>query len=179
MASGILKAPFRRLRRAWVRCRAGGGDWRRFASLVLRLCCTAFVALQAAGAGACELRPMADCRQAVLAGIDLRRRNLRGIDFGGADLSDADLGDADLTGARLEGTDLRGARLERAQLGYVILDGADLTGARLRARDLLATTTLSGTRMPDGSRCADPSVGLCAGRSRSAFRPARRKADSG
>jgi len=159
-----------RFARAWRRMRAGGGGWPAFWHSLLPLF---LLAILATAAAACDVRPMGACQGAQLSGIDLRGRNLRGIDLTGADLRDAELDGADLTGAILRNADARRAGLVRAWLGHVILDGADLGGARLRRRDVAPTTSLSGTRMPDGTTCPDPSIGTC-GDGAGMFRPMRR-----
>lgn len=101
----------------------------------------------------CVFRPGSDCSGRYLAGLDLRRQNLRGMNFAGANLQDSDFRGADLGGVNFEGANLRRAVFSGAYLGATVFDNADLLGAYLRERDIMPTTSLLGTVMPNGTVC--------------------------
>lgn len=108
--------------------------------------------------------------EANLANSNLRNAELSRTNFERADLVSADLSYANLEAANLRGANLRGAHLKGAALAR-----SDLTGADLRDADLsfavLSGAVLDGARldgarlsrstMPDGTLCAEVSVGEC------------------
>lgn len=91
-----------------------------------------------------------------LSGEDLRWAILSGAELLGADLSGANLDGADLSESYLERANLRGVNLAGANLWNADLENnADLTGAKVDPYHLSEVSSLSGTTMPDGTKCAD------------------------
>ena len=94
-----------------------------------------------------------NCRNADLAGADLRRADLAGVELDEADLrgaillfailNDANLSRANLRGADLRGANLRGAVLIEADLRGAVLIEANLSGAILSHANLIEAN-LSG-----------------------------------
>ncbi len=104
-------------------------------------------------AAPCVFGPGGDCSGRTLAGLDLRNRNLRGMNFAHADLRDCDFRGADLGAVNFEGANLRRSAFAGAYLGATVFDRADMLGAFLRKRDLLPSTSMFGTIMPNGLVC--------------------------
>jgi uncharacterized protein YjbI with pentapeptide repeats len=109
----------------------------------------------------CRIMRAAKCEGANLEGRDLRGANLRDANMKGARLRGANLTGADLGSANFSDADMRFANLAGAALFGVIFVNTDLTGAGLRFQDIKSDTDLSGATMPDGKRCASPSIGDC------------------
>ena len=77
-------------------------------------------------APACDVMPLADCRNVDLRGLDLFYANFQGADLSGANLSGMDLTGSDFTDANLTGANLTGAILD-----YALFFNANLTNAKL------------------------------------------------
>jgi uncharacterized protein YjbI with pentapeptide repeats len=121
--------------------------------------------------------PIISLQKLHLSGAHLVGIDLAGADLTGADLSNTDLTEADLIGAHLVGANLSRVRLVGADLSNAALLNANLTEADLSSPGLVFDTneaglshstyeftmiapdqldqtwSLSGARLPDGTRC--------------------------
>ena len=110
----------------------GGETMRRIQAMVMAMVVTA-------GAGACEIKPGSDCKNADLMGANLVDADLRGASLRGANLVDANLQGARLRGAYLVDANLVDANLEQADLQGAKLSGANFSGANLAGANFRAT----------------------------------------
>ena len=116
-----------------------------------------------------EDAPVADLRDANLAGASLRRANLAGAILDGANLRESDLQGANLRQARLYSASLNSADLRRANLGmsdlrFACLEGANLAHVNLHRANLLGArladadvvdADFAGAILPDGALFRD------------------------